>query len=119
MRQRPVREISVFPECEHPPLWTDGEPYREALRQAGVDDRLFEDFVAWGHEWEDLAGSDLGNVDDWSDVTEVQPWLETGRDLVSRLRAAVAPNIVVRYFDHGAPPGSDEWQVVAPPEAEP
>ncbi len=94
--------MTVFPEWEHSPLWTDGEPYRAGLRDVGVNDRLFEDFVAWGCAWEDLAGSDLGNIDDWSSVPEVQPWLEAGNELVGRLRAAVSPDVVVWYFDHAA-----------------
>jgi hypothetical protein len=34
-------------EAEDGPDRVEEAPYRAALRDAGVDDRLFEDFVAW------------------------------------------------------------------------
>ncbi len=96
---RPATAIQVFPDFDHTPLWTDGQPYREALRLAGVDDGLFEEFVSWGRRWEELVGTELGHLDDWSTVAEVQPFLAEGWELVGRLRSSVAPEVVVSYRD--------------------
>lgn len=100
----PPMRLKLMPDYECSPLWWDGEPDGDSFRVGDIDPAdlnlppdLRRDLFAWADRFDATLDQDYPPDSKFASEQELESFIEDGRVLTERVRAALGPDCEIRY----------------------
>lgn len=93
--------IKLTPDYECSPLWWDGEPEKFGdidPKDLGLPDDLRDALYAWADRYDATLDQDYPPDSKFASAQELETFVEDGRLLTERVRAALGPGHEIRYL---------------------